>query len=181
MAIIEESGALCFRRSRKQERGGSPMAFGKRIFLFLITNILIVTSISLVLNLLGVQPYLTKKGIDFGSLIVFCLIWGFGGAFISLALSRVMAKWMMGVKLIAAESTDSRERQLVELVSVCSFKAGLLKVPEVGIFVSDEVNAFATGPSKSRALVAVSTGLLQQMNKEELEGVIAHEVAHCQR
>jgi heat shock protein HtpX len=86
------------------------MVIGKRIILFILTNALIVVSISLVLNLLGVQPYLTAKGIDYKSLAAFCLVWGFGGAFISLALSRVMAKCLMKVKVINPSSTASEER-----------------------------------------------------------------------
>lgn len=154
------------------------MAIGKRILLFILTNALIVVSISVVLNLLGVQPYLTAKGIDYQSLAAFCLVWGFGGAFISLALSRVMAKWMMKVKVIDPSSLVSEERWLLDAVTRFSNQAGLPKVPEVGIYESDDPNAFATGPTKARALVAVSTGLLQRMNRAEVEGVIAHEIAH---
>ena len=154
------------------------MAIGKRIILFILTNALIVVSISLVLNLLGVQPYLTAKGVDYKSLAAFCLVWGFGGAFMSLALSRVMAKWLMKVKVINPASTASEERWLLDAVSSFSNHAGLPKVPEVGIYESDDPNAFATGPTKSRALVAVSTGLLRRMNRAEVEGVLAHEIAH---
>lgn len=154
------------------------MAIGKRIFLFLIVNVLIITSISIVLSVLGVQPYLTAKGIDYQSLMIFCLIWGFGGAFISLGLSRIMAKWMMGVKVIDPASNAQDERWLLDTVGRLSHRAGLAKVPEVGIYQSAEVNAFATGPSKSRALVAVSSGLMQRMNRADVEGVLAHEVAH---
>ena len=154
------------------------MAIGKRIILFILTNALIVLSISLVLNLLGVQPYLTAKGIDYKSLAAFCLVWGFGGAFISLALSRVMAKWLMKVKVINTASTASEERWLLDAVTRFSSHAGLPKVPEVGIYESEDPNAFATGPTKSRALVAVSTGLLRRMNRAEVEGVLAHEIAH---
>lgn len=154
------------------------MAITKRIVLFLLTNILIMVSISLVLNLLGVRPYLSAKGIDYQSLMAFCLIWGFGGAFISLALSRVMAKWMMGVKVIKPETAAHDEQWLLATVSRLSSQAQLPAVPEVGVYQSSDPNAFATGPTKSRALVAVSTGLLQRMNRAEVEGVIAHEVAH---
>lgn len=154
------------------------MAIGKRILLFLLTNALIVVSISVVLNVLGVQPYLTAKGIDYQSLAAFCLVWGFGGAFISLALSRVMAKWMMKVKVIDPSSVIAEERWLLDAVSRFSNHAGLPKVPEVGVYDSDDPNAFATGPTKARALVAVSTGLLRRMNRTEVEGVLAHEIAH---
>ena len=154
------------------------MAMGKRIFLFIVTNALIVLSISVVLNLLGVQPYLTAKGIDYKSLAMFCIVWGFGGAFISLAISKIVAKWSMKVKVIAPSSTSVKERWLLDTVIRLSNQAGLPKVPEVGIYQSHELNAFATGPTKSRALVAVSSGLLQNMSQQEVEGVLAHEVAH---
>lgn len=150
----------------------------KRIVLFVLTNILILVSISIVLKVLGVEPYLTAKGIDYQSLAVFCLVWGFGGAFISLGLSRLMAKWMMRVRTIASDSTSQEDRWLLDTVSHLSNQAGLPKVPEVGIYESDDANAFATGPTKSRALIAVSTGLLRRMSRSEVEGVLAHEVAH---
>lgn len=154
------------------------MAFVKRIALFMAVNILVVATISIVLSLLGVGPYLTQQGIDYPSLMAFCLVWGFGGAFISLALSRIMAKWMMGVKLVDASVKDPDLRWLVQTVHLHANRAGLSKMPEVGVFESADPNAFATGPTKSRSLVAVSTGLLQRMDKNEVEGVIAHEVAH---
>ena len=150
------------------------MAWAKRIGLFIAVNILTMVTISIVLGLLGVQPYLTERGIDYGSLMAFCLVWGMGGAFISLALSRVMAKWSMGVKIIDPRSGD----KLVETVHALARRAGLPAMPEVGIYDSPEPNAFATGPTSSRSLVAVSTGLLESMNQAELEGVLAHEVAH---
>jgi heat shock protein HtpX len=149
----------------------------KRIFLFLITNILIVVTLSLVLNLLGVKPYLSANGIDYNALLVFCLVWGMGGAFISLLMSRWMAKMMMGVKVIDP-SNAGQYQTLVSMVDTISKTAQLPKMPEVGVYESAELNAFATGPSKSRSLVAVSTGLLQRMNRDEIEGVIAHEIAH---
>lgn len=154
------------------------MAWFKRIGLFLMVNILVVATISIVLNVLGVKPYLTAKGIDYSALMVFCLIWGFGGAFISLGLSRIMAKWMMGVKVIPADTRDAQLHELVQTVHELSRAAGLPKMPEVGIYESPEINAFATGPSKSRSLVAVSSGLLQRMSQNEVRGVLAHEVAH---
>jgi heat shock protein HtpX len=110
--------------------------------------------------------------------MIFCVIWGFGGAFISLAMSRVMAKWMMGVRLIDSSVRDAKLQGLVARVHELSRRAGLTKLPEVGVYESPEINAFATGPTKNRALVAVSTGLLHQMNDSEVDGVLAHEVAH---
>lgn len=154
------------------------MKIAKRVFLFVATNLLIIATLSIVMSLLGVQPYLDAKGINYQSLLIFCVIWGFGGAFISLALSRIMAKWMMGVKIIDPATNDYELRALVEKVHGFARKAGIEKMPEVGYYEADDLNAFATGPTKNRSLVAVSTGLLRSMNEAELDGVLAHEVAH---
>ncbi|MBK9323758.1 MAG: protease HtpX [Bdellovibrionaceae bacterium] len=154
------------------------MTWLKRIGLFLLVNGLVVVTISTILNVLGVKPYLTSYGLDYESLMVFCLVWGMGGAFISLALSRVMAKWMMSVQIIPADSRDPELRDLVQMVHELSRTAQLPAMPEVGVYESSEVNAFATGPSKSRSLVAVSTGLLHRMKRDEVRGVLSHEVAH---
>lgn len=147
------------------------MTWMKRVFLFMAVNLLVVLTISIVLSVLGVGPYLSARGIDYGSLAAFCLVWGMGGAFVSLSLSRVMAKWSMGVRLQSSGP-------LVETVHGLARRAGLPAMPEVGVYDSPEPNAFATGPTRSRALVAVSTGLLESMNQEELEGVLGHEIAH---
>lgn len=154
------------------------MKIAKRVFLFLAVNVLVVATISVVLSLLGVRPYLTAYGLDLRSLAVFCLVWGFGGAFISLALSRVMAKWGMGVKLVDPGAPDPGAQELVSTVHRLAQSAGLRTMPQVGVYDSDEPNAFATGPTKNRALVAVSTGLLRRMRREEVEGVLGHEMAH---
>jgi heat shock protein HtpX len=154
------------------------MAMIKRIFLFVIVNILVVLTISVMLNLLGIRPYLTQSGIDYSSLLMVCSLVGFTGAFISLALSRIMAKMMMGVQVIDPDSARGEEKELVGLIHRLAQRAGLPVMPEVGIYQSPEVNAFATGPSKSRSLVAVSTGLLQSMNPQAVEGVLGHEIAH---
>ena len=154
------------------------MALVKRIFLFLAVNILVVVTLSILLKVLGVQPYLTAQGINYQSLLAFCLVWGMGGAFISLAISRLMAKWMMGVRVIDPQTRDPQLASLVHTVHQLAQGAGLSKMPQVGIYDSPEVNAFATGPSRSRSLVAVSSGLLQRMGRGELEGVLGHEVAH---
>ncbi|MCM2348780.1 MAG: protease HtpX [Bacteriovoracaceae bacterium] len=147
----------------------------KRIFLFVLTNVLVLVSVSIILSVLGVGNYLTASGINYTSLMVFCLVWGFVGSGISLLLSKFMAKRMMGVEIV-----DDRGQygELVRKVHQMAKQAGITKMPEVGIYHSQEVNAFATGPSKNNALVAVSTGLLQQMNSDEVEGVLAHEIAH---
>lgn len=150
----------------------------KRVILFLVLNFLVVFMISIILNLFNLRPYFNAYGIDYRSLLIFCLIWGMGGAFVSLALSRVMAKWMMGVKPIDFDTTDPDEQQLLQRVHRLARKAGLSTMPEVGIYRSNEVNAFATGPTRSRALVAVSTGLLSRMKEHEIEGVIGHEISH---
>lgn len=149
----------------------------KRILLFVLTNFLIFLTISIVLNILGVQPYLSANGIDYTQLAAFCLVWGFGGAFISLAMSRMTAKWMMGVKLIDPQRPGEAQ-WVYNMVEQIAKSAGLPKTPEVGIYDSPESNAFATGPSKNRALVAFSSGILRNMSREEIEGVAAHEVAH---
>ena len=154
------------------------MAWFKRIFLFLAVNILVMTTISLLLHLLGVRPYLTAYGIDYTQLMAFCLVWGFGGAFISLAMSRMMAKWMMGVQVIDPNTRDAELARLVQTVHNLARAAHLPAMPEVGIYDSPEVNAFATGPTKARSLVAVSTGLLHRMGDDEIEGVLAHEISH---
>lgn len=154
------------------------MRFVKRIFLFLVVNFLVLITISVVLNILGVKPYLNQYGINYRDLFIFCLAWGMGGALISLSLSKKMAKWMMRVKVIDPNTQDVRERELLHLVGHLSQKAHLPKVPEVGIYQAAEVNAFATGPTKSRSLVAVSTGLLEQMTPDQIEGVLAHEITH---
>ena len=147
----------------------------KRIFLFMLTNILVLVSVSIILSILGVGNYLTASGIDYSALMVFCLVWGFVGSGISLMLSKFMAKRMMGVEFV---DERSQYGDLVRKVHLLAKQAGIEKMPEVGVYQSPEVNAFATGPTKNNALVAVSTGLLQQMNADEVEGVLAHEVAH---
>lgn len=154
---------------------------GKRIFYFLLTNILVVLTISIIFSILPVRGYLTNNGttINFTTLLIFSAVIGFTGSFISLAMSRWMAKKMMGVQIIDPSGLlNDYEKAIVEKVHRLSRAAGLTYMPEVGIYNSPEVNAFATGPSKKRSLVAVSTGLLQEMDDDAVEGVIAHEVAH---
>lgn len=149
----------------------------KRILLFLGLNMLVIAMVTLVLNIFHVQPYLTAYGLDYQSLMIFCLIWGMVGALISLCLSRVMAKWMLGVSVIDPSTHDPQLKELLYTVETLSRKAGL-PMPQVGVYRSNEVNAFATGPSKKRSLVAVSSGLLNRMNSQEIEGVLGHELAH---
>ena len=148
---------------------------GKRVLLLVVVNILVMFTITVVLGLLRVGNYFPRGGL--AGLAVFCLIWGFAGSFVSLALSRLMAKWMMGVQVIPPETMDPTLQRLVQTVHGLARAAGL-PMPEVGIYQSDEINAFATGPTRSRALVAVSSGLLQRMGSREVEGVLGHEVTH---
>lgn len=154
------------------------MNFLKRISLFLAVNLLIVLTISIVLNVLGIRPYLTARGIDYQSLMVFCLIWGMAGSFISLGMSRMMAKWSLGVQLIDPDTRNGGEQELLQMVYRLARSAGLGTMPQVGIYPSAEVNAFATGPTRNRALVAVSAGILQAMDRSELEAVLGHEISH---
>lgn len=147
----------------------------KRIILFLLTNLGVMLVLGLAVNLLGLNGFLTANGLNLTSLLGFALVMGFGGAFISLLISKPMAKWTTRLQLIN-DSPDPTHRWLVQTVERFSQKAGI-KTPEVGIYEGDP-NAFATGAFKNSALVAVSTGLLQSMTKEEVEAVIGHEVAH---
>lgn len=150
----------------------------KRIFLFLATNILVIATISIVTSILGLHGYLTAHGIDYTSLAVFCALWGTVGAFISLFMSKFIAKTSMGLTMIDPQRASSTEQQLLDIVYNLSRKVGLPAMPEVGIYQSAELNAFATGPSKNNALVAVSSGLLANMNRGEVEGVLGHEISH---
>ncbi|MFD1038825.1 protease HtpX [Virgibacillus byunsanensis] len=157
---------------------------GKRILFFILTNILVMTTIVIVWSLITSftdlnGSFQSGETIHFGSIMVFSILVGFSGAFISLMISRWMAKKMMKVKVLKPEDNLSRgEQAIVDKVHRLSRAAGLMHMPEVGIYQSREVNAFATGPSKKRSLVAVSTGLLNSMDEDAVEGVIAHEVAH---
>jgi heat shock protein HtpX len=151
----------------------------KRIFLFVATNLAIMITLSIVLGLLGVTGYITVDGLNYTALMAFSLVWGFGGALISLAISRWMAKTAMGVQLVDGRTGQAELDWLYDTVAHLARKANL-PMPEVGIYDSPEVNAFATGPSKKRSLVAVSSGLLRSMRREEVEGVLAHEVSHIQ-
>jgi heat shock protein HtpX len=153
------------------------MAWFKRIGLFLLTNVLIIATISIISNLLGIRHWVEAEGINYTSLLVFCGLWGFAGAFISLALSKVMAKWMMGVRVIDPNKASGIERDLYTRVQRLA-SAARIPTPEVGIYDSPEINAFATGPTKARSMVAVSTGLLNYMDAHEVDGVLAHEVSH---
>lgn len=149
----------------------------KRILLFLATNLAIVLVLSFTMRLLGVEPYLKAGGLNLGSLLIFAAVMGFGGSLISLAISKWSAKTAMGVQVIETP-TNATETWLVETIRRYSAEAGI-NMPEVGIYDSPDVNAFATGMSKNSSLIAVSTGLLQRMKREEAEAVLGHEVAHA--
>ncbi len=151
----------------------------KRILLFVLTNLAIMVMLSVVLSLLGITGYVQQGQLNIGVLMVFCLAWGMGGALISLLMSRAIAKWTMGVTLVDGRSGQAELDWLHGTVQRLTQQAGL-PMPEVGVYDSPEVNAFATGPSRRKSLVAVSSGLLRTMRREEVEGVLAHEVAHIQ-
>ena len=148
----------------------------KRIFLFLATNFAIMIVLSIVARVLGVDRYITAQGMNYGALLGFAAVFGFGGALISLAMSKWSAKRATGAQVIDTPR-DAQERWLVETVQRQAAAAGI-GMPEVAIFPAAEVNAFATGMSRNSALVAVSSGLLQRMTREEAEAVIGHEISH---
>ena len=148
----------------------------KRILLFVLTNFAILAVASLTLRLLGVEPWLNQNGINFTSLLVFGAVLGFGGAFVSLAISKWTAKRAMGVQVIE-NPRNADEAWLVESVRRLAQQAGI-GMPEVGIFDSPTPNAFATGARRDKSLVAVSTGLLRRMGRSEVEAVLGHEVSH---
>jgi heat shock protein HtpX len=153
------------------------MAMIKRVFLFALTNILVLVSLSFAFNVIcrffGITP-----AAYYDYLLLFSVVMGFGGAFFSLMISKWSAKTMMGVRIIDPQTSDASLRRVVDRVYEYSRAARLSKMPEVGIYESQDVNAFATGPSRNNSLVAVSTGLLHRMETDEVDGVLAHEVAH---
>lgn len=149
----------------------------KRIVLFLLTNLAVVFVLSITASVLGLDKFVSQNGLDFGKLLVFCALFGFGGSFISLWMSKSMAKMSTGARVIT-QPQNSTELWLVDTVQRLATRAQLT-MPEVAIY-EGAPNAFATGASKNNSLVAVSTGLLQSMTKEEVEAVLAHEVAHIQ-
>ncbi|MFS0753335.1 protease HtpX [Noviherbaspirillum sp. 1P10PC] len=147
----------------------------KRIFLFLATNIAVLVVLSVVLSLLGVNRFLTGSGLNLPMLLVFSAVVGFTGSIISLLISKPMAKWSTGAQVIDAPA-NSTELWLLDTVQKLSDRAGI-RMPEVAVY-EGEPNAFATGAFKNSALVAVSTGLLQGMTRDEVEAVLGHEIAH---
>jgi heat shock protein HtpX len=149
----------------------------KRVVLFLLTNIAVMLVLSISARILGIDRFLTSNGLNMGMLLAFAALIGFGGSFISLMMSKTMAKWSTGAQVIERPGNQD-EAWLVDTVGRLAAKAGL-PMPEVAIY-EGAPNAFATGPSKSNSLVAVSTGLLQSMNRKQVEAVLAHEVAHIE-
>jgi heat shock protein HtpX len=152
--------------------------FMLRLFLFFATNIAVMALISLIFNLIGFQGLMQANGVDLdlNALLVYSAVIGFSGSFISLLLSKFMAKRSMGVKVIS-QASDELERWLLRTVEMQAERSGI-RMPEVGIFNQIAPNAFATGWNKNSALVAVSTGLLQNMTRDEIEAVLAHEISH---
>jgi len=148
----------------------------KRVFLFLVTNLAVVVLLGIVAHLLGLDRYLTGQGLNLGGLLAFAALFGFGGALISLAISKWSAKRLMRVHVIQ-QPRNAAESWLFNTVKQHADRAGI-GMPEVGVFDSPDMNAFATGPRRNNALVAVSTGLLNGMSQQEAEAVIGHEVSH---
>lgn len=147
-----------------------------RIGLFLLTNLAVLVIASITLSLLGIDGYVSEAGLNLGSLLIFCAVFGFGGSLISLFLSKKMAKMSTGTEIIT-QARNADEQWLLDTVAELSQEAGI-KMPEVGIFPAQQANAFATGWNKNDALVAVSLGLLQRFQKEEIKAVMAHEIGH---
>ena len=154
------------------------IAIARRVLLFLVVNIFVVLSITIILQLLGIQPYLTENGIDPTSLAIFCVLWGSAGSFISLLLSKSLAIRTGNVSIIDPKTSNPAEKKVLDMVYSLAKRSGLADMPEVGIYKSPELNAFATGATKSSSLVAISTGLLDKMDAQEVEGVVGHEVSH---
>ena len=148
----------------------------KRVLLLIATNVAIMVVLSIIVSVFGLDRYLTQNGLDLGALLVFSAVLGFGGSFISLLLSKWMAKMSMGVQVIEQPRNEA-EQWLVNTVRRQAQEAGI-GMPEVGVFDSPDPNAFATGANRNNALVAVSTGLLHNMRREEVEAVLGHEVSH---
>jgi heat shock protein HtpX len=149
----------------------------KRIVLFLATNLAVLLVLTVVARLLGIDTYLAAHGQSLQGLLVWAALFGFGGAFVSLAMSKMQAKMFMGVRVIDPQSADATAQWLLSVIQHHAQQVGI-GMPEVGLFDSPEPNAFATGMSRNSSLVAVSSGLLQRMNREEIAAVLGHEMTH---
>ena len=154
------------------------MSIAKRVLLFILTNLAILLTLNFALNVISVLFGISLDPSSYSGLMLFAVIWGTGGAFISLLISKWIAKQAMGVRVISPNTMNPTEQEILQMVYSIARRAGLRTMPEVGIYDSPELNAFATGPSRNNSLVALSTGLLHRMNRDEVEGVIGHEVAH---
>lgn len=150
----------------------------KRLSLFLLINFLVIATISLIVSFFHLGPAISGFGLDVKSLLIFCLLWGMAGSLFSLIFSKQIAKWMMGIRIIRPDTSNSEELALYNMIFHLSQAAGLSKAPEIGIYESNEVNAFATGPTKRHSLIAVSSGLVRRMEQEEIKAVLAHEISH---
>ncbi len=148
----------------------------RRVIYFLLTNIAILIVLSITMRLLGVEPYLTPYGLNYQSLLIFAAIFGMGGSFISLALSKWTAKKLSGAQVITEPSNET-ERWLLRTVTELAAKSNI-GMPEVAVYPAEDMNAFATGMRRNKALVAVSYGMLRRMDRENIRAVLAHEVAH---
>src|SRR5689334_3220502 len=148
----------------------------KRVFLFLATNLAVMLVLSVVTTVFGVNRYLTPYGIDYQTLMIYAAVWGMGGSFISLLMSKSIAKWTTGAQVIT-QPQSAGESWLLSTVQRQAQAAGI-GMPEVAIYDAPEPNAFATGANRNHALVAVSTGLLNSMKQEEVEAVLGHEISH---
>jgi heat shock protein HtpX len=151
----------------------------KRMSLLALTNLVIIVGISTIGYLFNWHMYLNKVGIDYKYLLLFCTIWGFLGSFVSLLLSKFVAKWFMRVRIIDQKEPKLSffEKQLIKKIVEISANAGI-KTPEIGFYDANEINAFATGPSKNNSLIAFTSNIFNVMDWEEIEGVIAHEISH---
>jgi len=154
------------------------MTWFKRFGYFILTNLLVMITISIAFNLIIQFTGANRYAGATGYLAIWSLVWGMGGSLISLLISKWTVKRMMGVRVINPQTASTQDAELVELVHQLALNAGLQKMPEVGIYDAPEINAFATGRSRNSALVAVSTGLLRAMNRDQIQGVLGHEIAH---
>lgn len=152
------------------------MSWTKRIFFFLLTNLAVIAVVSIIMSVFNVQPYLTSSGLDYKSLLIFASLFGFTGSIVSLFISKWMAKRAFGIRIITQAST-SDEQFVVRTIKDLAERSRI-GTPEIGIYESPEPNAFATGWNKNNSLIAVSTGLLENLDRDEVEGVIGHEVSH---
>ena len=152
----------------------------KRIFIFLMINFIIVMTISSIISILNLQPYISHFGLNISSLLIFSFIWGMVGSFISLLFSKQIVKSLLKIDIINKNPNTCEKAFLINTIKELLQNTRIEKMPEIGIYSSSEINAFATGATKNSSLVAVSTGLLNKMNEEEIKAVLAHEISHIE-